>query len=123
MKNSKHDTLLFIARLIIGGLFIYTGWLKVSDINMTVGFFSTLGIPAFMAYVVGYCELLGGIAVVFGIYLEKATIILSIIMIVAIYLTRNGGLALFGLPLVTLAGLLSIMASGAGRYAVKMKGK
>ena len=119
MSNKKKDFLLLVVRLIIGGLFIATGWMKVSAPADTVAFFSTLGMPAFVAYVVGYAELIGGIAIVLGFWTNIVSIILAVIMIGAIYFTRGGGFSVYGLPLVTFAGLLSIIASGPGRYALR----
>jgi putative oxidoreductase len=121
MTSSKKDIAVLIVRLIIGGIFIFSGWMKISDMTMTVGFFGTLGIPAFLAYIVGYAEFIGGILLVIGLWTCISSIVLGIIMIVAVILTVSAGPSMFMTPLVTLAGLISILGSGAGRFAIRCK--
>lgn len=117
--NNK-DALLLVSRLIIGGIFIFSGWMKVSDMPTTIGFFASVGIPAVLAYVVAYAEVLGGLAIVLGLWTKLAASGLVIIMLGAIYFAAKiGGFQMAGLPLVTLAGLLSLIASGAGSIALK----
>ena len=122
MKNQLKmhpDVALLITRLIIGGIFVYSGWAKVADIAGTVGMFSQMGIPAFLTYIVSYGELIGGVLLILGLWTELAALFLTIVMLVAFYLTRNFGFQSFGLPLVTLAGLLAILGLGAGKYKIK----
>jgi len=118
MKINKNLAVL-IVRIIIGGIFITTGWMKVFDMVATVGFFNGLGIASFLAYVVSYAELVGGILIILGLWTEIATGVLAIIMLVAIYYVRSMGFQGFMGPLAVLAGLISLIASGAGQYAVK----
>lgn len=121
MSDKKRNWTLLVVRLILGGIFIVAGWAKVADMASTVGFFATLGIPAFLAYVVGYLELIGGILLVLGICTEKSAAVLALIMIVAVWLTMPGGFQMFSTPLSVLAGLLSLMASGPGAYSVRKR--
>lgn len=119
MTQKKRDILVLVVRLIIGGIFISAGWMKVSDMATTIGYFAQMGIPAFLAYVVGYVELLGGLSIVLGLWSCLATAVLSVVMIFAMWYSRSMGFAGIFPPLAVLAGLLSIAASGAGRYAVR----
>ncbi len=118
MSSNSKNTALLLARLIIGGIFIYSGWAKVSDIAMTIGYFSAMGIPAFMAYVVGYLELIGGVLVVVGFWTEISAAILAVIMTFAVYFSFSGGFLSYGLPLVTFAGLILLATSGAGKFSI-----
>jgi putative oxidoreductase len=115
------DFALLIARLIIGGIFIYAGWMKVVDIQTTVGIFNSLNIPSFFTYLVSYGELIGGILLALGICTSFVSLFLSTIMIVAVFLSRMGGMEMFGTPLVILAGLISIWGNGAGKYRMFRK--
>ena len=117
------NILLLIVRLIIAVIFIYAGWAKVSAMAQTIGFFSKIGIPAFLAYITGYTEFIGGILLALGLWSEWVATVLAIIMGFAVYFTYGGGFQSFSMPLVTLAGLLSIIASGSGAYAIKLKRK
>jgi putative oxidoreductase len=115
-KNA--DALLLIARIIIGGIFIYSGWAKIEMMEQTVGYFASMGIPAFLTYVVAYGELVGGALLVIGLWSEYSIAFLSVIMIVAIYYTRSMGMQGFGFPLSVLGGLIAIAAHGTGKYSV-----
>jgi uncharacterized membrane protein YphA (DoxX/SURF4 family) len=121
MSTTKKNVLILVVRLIIGGIFIASGWMKVSAITQTVEMFATMGIPVFLTYVVSYAELAGGALIALGLWAELAAIVLAIIMVVAVYLTRTAGFAVFSMPLATLGGLLAIIATGAGRYALDSK--
>ena len=123
MFTKNKDIFILISRLIIGGIFVVSGWMKVSAMTQTIGFFHTLGLPASLAYLVGYAELIAGLLVVFGLFIERSALILAIIMVVAVYFTRGGGLQMYGFPLTMLAGLLLIIVSGPGAYILRSKKK
>ncbi|MEN9621690.1 MAG: hypothetical protein RLZZ67_124 [Candidatus Parcubacteria bacterium] len=114
----RKDISSLVVRLIIGGIFIAAGWMKVSDMAGTLGFFSSLGIPAYLTYAVSYLELIGGVAIVLGAWTCISSAVLGVIMIVAVGITYKGGLQAFGYPLVTLAGLVSLIGSCGGKFSV-----
>ena len=121
MSNKRKDIALLVARLIIGGIFITTGWMKISNFPATIGFFSSLGIPAFLAYVVGYLEFIGGITLVLGVWTCLSAAVLAVIMVFAVWFTHSMGFQAFGTPLATLAGLVSLVGSCGGKYALACK--
>lgn len=115
----RADISLLLTRLIVGGIFIFSGWMKVSDMEATIGFFGQLGIPSFLAYVVGYLELIGGVMIVLGFWTCLAAAVLAVIMLFAIWFTREMGMQGFGLPLATLAALLALVGVCGGKYSLK----
>ncbi len=117
MSHTRKDVALLITRLIIGGIFIYSGWEKVSAMSQTLGFFATLGIPAFLTYIVSYAELIGGVMLVLGFWTCLVAGVLSVIMLFAIWYTRAMGFQGFGLPLATLAGLVALFGVCGGKYS------
>ena len=124
MKNifaKRSDGALLCTRLIIGGIFIYTGWLKVSDMAATVGFFTQLGIPSFFAYLVGYFELIGGVMLVLGLFTCLAALVLAVIMVFAVCFTRGMVFQGFATPLATLAALLALFGVCGGQFALFCK--
>jgi len=100
-----------IVRLIVGAIFIVAGWMKVSDMVPVVQNFGQMGLAPFLAYFVAYAELIGGIMLVLGFYVELAALVLAVIMVVAIYLTRNFGFQVYSMPLSVLAGAVSILGT------------
>ncbi len=109
MFKSLENSFLLIARLVIGGIFIYAGWLKVADMPSTLAMFATLGIPAFLTYIASYAELIGGVLLVLGLFTEFAAVVLAVIMLVAAYLSREGGMATYSLPVAVFAALLQFL--------------
>ena len=114
----RKDWMLLITRLIVGGIFILSGWAKVSDMAATVAGFGQMGIPSFLAYAVSYIEFIGGILLVLGVYTCTVSAVLAVIMIFAVWFTRSAGLQGFGFPLSLLAALLSLCGACGGRFSL-----
>ncbi|WP_079525196.1 DoxX family protein [Halobacillus hunanensis] len=74
-----------ILRLFLGLTFFVHGLSKFQGgIGNTAGFFESLGIPGFAAYVVATIELIGGLAVIVGIGTQVISILFALIMAGAI---------------------------------------
>jgi uncharacterized membrane protein YphA (DoxX/SURF4 family) len=116
MKNRK-DIGLLIARIIVGGIFIMAGWAKVSDMAATIGYFGQMGFSPFWAYLVGYVELIGGALVVLGLWTCLVSVVLTIVMIVAAYVSRSAGFAGMMGPIALLASLVVFATSCGGKYS------
>lgn len=114
----RKDITALVARLIIGGIFITAGYLKIMEMEGTIAFFGQLGVPAFLAYIVTYAELIGGVFLVLGLWTCIPAAVLSIIMLAAIYLSFEGGFQAYSYPLVVLAGLVALIGSCGGRYSL-----
>jgi len=85
--TSKFDWLPgLISRLTIGGIFIQTGWGKLTHLDKVIQFFSSLGIPAprIQAPFVAAVEFGCGTLVLLGLFTRVAAIPLIGTMIVAI---------------------------------------
>lgn len=129
--HSNVDLGLFLIRLAVGVVFITHGYGKLMNISGTTGFFSSIGIPMaeFFAWVVALVELIGGIALVLGLWVPVFGLLLAIIMFFAIVLVKwvgpNGGFSSSEFEIVLLFASLGIMFSGAGKCALdnKMFGK
>lgn len=129
MVNIKknHDLGLLLLRIAIGAVFIAHGWGKFAQMDGTIAFFATIGFPAIIAYLVAAVELLGGVALVIGLWTDLVTLLFSIVMVVAIVYVKMGKFGLgfvdgYEFDLVLLAGSLAIMFVGPGKYTA-LKGK
>ena len=111
-------------RLMVGVVFIYHGFAKVSDISSTAGFFSQIGLThPLLPYLAGYGELLGGIFMILGLWLRYTSVVLVIIMAVAIETVHihNGFNIMKGgyeYALTLLVTSLAIGMIGAGKYSI-----
>jgi putative oxidoreductase len=75
-----------LVRLCLGVLFAQSGWGKLHNLGGTTQFFASLGIPApgAQALFVSLVELLGGLALIFGLGTRLAALFLGGTMVVAI---------------------------------------
>ena len=92
-----------VARLVVGTVFLLTGWGKLHGLEQVTSFFTDLGLPmpAFMAVLVATTELVGGTFILLGLFTRIAAVALLTTMIVAILTAQleniNGIGALAGL--------------------------
>jgi uncharacterized membrane protein YphA (DoxX/SURF4 family) len=122
MKWGDRDMGLFIIRLGIAIVFIVNGWMKFSAMEQTVANFATMGISAFWVYVLAAVELLGGIGMLLGYCVKWAGILLSLVMVFAIFLvTGKMGFLAYQINIILLSASLGISMTGAGSWAVGKK--
>ena len=118
------DVGLLLLRLILGVVFIYHGWAKVTNIEGTLGFFSSIGLGSTaLVYLAAYGEFLGGILMILGLWTRLVAPVLVIIMAVAIQTVhlKNGFSAAaggyeFALTLLVVSDAAGML--GAGKYSV-----
>lgn len=117
----------FLLRLTLGFTFFMHGFDKVKGgISGTAGFFDSVGIPGFMAYIVAGIELVGGLAMILGLATRIFAVLFSIILLVAIFTVKlsagflNGG---FELDVVLIAIAVHIALAGPAKYALDSRFK
>lgn len=111
-------------RLVLGLLFVFAGYGKLTDLAMASGFFETLGIPAagFFALLVGLVEFLGGLALIAGVFFVPAAFFLAVIMLVAFLTTQLGMPFMEMAPVLSyLAALLVLMGTGPGAWVLSKR--
>jgi len=75
----------FLLRIVLGISFFVHGFVKFQGgIENTVGWFDSIGIPGFLAYVVASVELVGGAALILGLGTRIISTLLALIMVGAI---------------------------------------
>ncbi len=119
MNCSAKDLGLLLLRIGVGITFIIFGWMKVSDMGMTVAFFAQLGIPTFLTYIVAWGELLGGLAILLGILIPVSAIFLSVVMVVAIAtVTGKAGFPAYVPNALLILNSIALIFLGAGRFSI-----
>lgn len=111
------DAGLLVLRIGVGAIFIFTGWMKVSDLAGTVGFFGTIGFAPFWAYLVSFVELVGGIAVLLGVYTRVAAGLIAVVMFVATYKLLATPQMLIA-PVSLLFSTVALNLAGGGKYSL-----
>lgn len=125
MKNIFHDRDfgLLVLRVVVGAVFLIHGYQKFQMMSGTIGFFASIGLPAFMAYVVATVETLGGLSLIVGYGSKISAALLAITMAVAIvkvhgpngFMVGKGG---YEFTLTLLAANVAILYAGAGKYGL-----
>jgi putative oxidoreductase len=81
-----------ILRVFLGATFLIHGAAKFQGgIENTVGFFESLGLPGFTAYLVAFIELAGGLAMILGVGTRIISILFAIVLAVAIIKVKMAG--------------------------------
>lgn len=123
--NSDYAAL--ILRVASGVLFIAHGLMKVFIFTIpgTVGYFESLGLPGFLAYLVILAEVGGGIALILGVATRAVSVALIAVLLGAtwahsgngwVFSSANGGWE-FPLFWAVVQGAIALLGSGA--YALK----
>ena len=113
----------FVLRLFVGVVFLTYGALKLfGGLEGFTGSLSRIGVPlpGIMAPVVAAIEFVGGLALILGSGTRIAALLLSCVMVVAIFTVTikigfSGG---YDLNLALLGGLLALLLAGPGKPAV-----
>jgi putative oxidoreductase len=114
------DTGLLIMRLVLAVVFISHGWSKLDGMEGTIAFFASLGLPAILAWAVALIEVLGGIAMLLGLYTKYAGFLLSAVMVGAIFTVKlPKGIMTAELEMALLALALGVSLIGPGSYTLK----
>ncbi|MDP3975208.1 MAG: DoxX family protein [Candidatus Jorgensenbacteria bacterium] len=121
IKKANVDVGLLLLRIAVGVTFIAHGWSKFMNIEGTTAFFAGLGLASLFVYFVAAVELVGGLAVLFGLFTDVAGILLAINMVFAIILVKfsKGLLGGYEFDLVLLLAALGIAFAGPGKYVLK----
>lgn len=126
MNTKNYDLASLILRLGLGVMFIAHGLLKLMVFTLpgTAQFFESVGFPGWMAYLITYAEIGGGVLLVLGIYTRLVSLALLPVLLGALFVhsgsgwlftNQNGG---WEYPAFLLLATVAQALLGAGRYAI-----
>ncbi|MGE7760150.1 DoxX family protein [Peribacillus sp. NPDC097895] len=126
---NKQEIGTFLLRVMLGFTFLMHGLSKFQGgLGNISGWFQSIGIPGFMAYVVGTIELVGGIALIFGLGTRIISVLLIFIMAGAILYVKlpagfmgNGEGTGFELDLVLMIIALHLGLNGSSFLSIDSK--
>ncbi|WP_261130131.1 DoxX family protein [Bacillus sp. Marseille-Q3570] len=125
MEN-KYEVSSLILRVILGLTFFIHGLAKFQGgIENTVGWFGSIGLPGFLAYGVALLELVGGIALVLGLFSRVISVLFALLMVGAIFKVKlaagflgNGQMAGYELDLALLAMAVAVAINHSKAYSL-----
>ena len=113
---------LLVLRIGLGVIFTAHGLSKVQGMDGVVGYFATLGFAPFMAYLVSYAELLGGIALLLGVFTRLAAASLAAIMaVVLLFIKMSAPITGMGgneLELALFVSAVALAFMGGGHFSL-----
>ena len=118
---------LALLRIILGVVFFAHGYLKFFKMGMdgVVGFFTSLGIPAptLAAWFVTWLEMIGGLALILGVFTPVLGILFAIEMAVVIMTAKKGGGFFvpkgYEFELTLLVASLALALTGPGAFSLQ----
>jgi putative oxidoreductase len=112
---------LLIIRVVVGLIFLLHGWPKLAEPSGAMGFFSNLGLPSFLAPIVGVVEVGAGLMLLFGLFARPAAAALLVIIAGALILVQipAGIQPGFERDWLIAASLLLLIAHGPGAFALR----
>ncbi len=126
---STSDLVLLIGRVLLGWIFMRSGYGKIFDIPAYAATFPARGMPAFLAYISVPAEFFGGIALILGFATRYVVLVMVIFMLVATFSShrywnftdaaaRRAQDSSFYKNTAILGGFFFLFACGAGRFSV-----
>lgn len=122
MKCETVDWGLLIVRLGLALTFIVHGGVKLATVPATMFAFSQMGLPGWLGVIVGVVELLGGTAMLLGMYTRYAGYALSLVMLGAIFSVtwKTGFVSGWESEFMLFIMSLGIAFAGPGKYSVQL---
>lgn len=111
---------LVLIRVAVGLVFLMHGWMKVNNMQMIEGVFIGMGLTGGTAVFIAWLEVIGGIAMMLGVFTRVFGVVFGIQMIVAYFLT--GGFSTpyqkHELEIVLMLLSFGLALTGSGKYSV-----
>ena len=123
------DVVILVARIMIGLIFVMSGWPKLMNFSATVAGIAKRGVPEFLAYLAPPVEFFGGLAIMLGLFTEAAAILMVVFTIIATltshrywefsdaaqYRAQNTN---FWKNVTMMGGMLLLFVTAGGRYSI-----
>jgi putative oxidoreductase len=129
--QANRDPLLLLGRVLVGGIFVVSGYGKLFGLAAFAASLEKNGVPyASMPAPVGACvEFFGGLAIVLGVEVRAAALLMIAFVIVATLVShrfweledaaRRAQVTQFSKNVAIIGGFVLLHAAGGGRYAVE----
>lgn len=123
------DFVILVARVLIGLIFVMSGWEKLMNYQAAVAGIAQHGAPQFLAYLAPLVEFFGGVAVVLGVVTPAAAILMFVFTIAATVTSHRfwqvtdpaqyrAQSTNFWKNVSMMGGMLLLFVTGGGRWSV-----
>jgi len=129
LAANMSDILLLIGRILLGWIFVRSGYGKLFSLDAYAATLPPRGIPAFLVYIAVPVEFFGGLALIFGLATRYVVMIMIVFMLVATFsshrywevtdlATRRVQDSAFYKNIAMLGGFVFLFVCGSGRLSL-----
>ena len=134
LAASWQDFLLLVGRVLLGFIFINSGWRKLMDIPAFVTTMPRRGLPGFLGYIAPPVEFFGGLCLVVGFATRYVSLVMLLFIIIATFSSHRyweappaqygNQSSHFWKNVSMMGGTVLLFITGAGRFALdRMMGR
>ena len=129
LAANTSDFVLLVGRILLGWIFVRSGYGKILDIAAYGATFPARGMPSWLAYIAVPAEFFGGIALILGLATRYVVVVMIVFMLVATFTShrywdftdvalRRAQDSNFYKNMAILGGFFFVFAIGAGRFSL-----
>ena len=122
------DLLMLLARVLLGWIFVQSGWGKLMNISGFVATMPRRGLPDFLGYIAPFVEFIGGVLLIVGLATRYASLVMLLFIIIASFSSHRywasepaqvaNQSSHFWKNVSMMGGTVLLFITGAGRYAL-----
>lgn len=122
------DALLLLGRVLIGWIYVQSGWRKLMDVPGFAASMAKRGVPEFLGYMAPPVEFIGGLAIVLGLGTRYGALLILLFTIVATFLShaywtfpeaeKARQLTQFWKNVTMMGGLIVLFVTAGGRFSL-----
>jgi len=122
------DLLILLARIMIGLIFVMSGWGKLMNISGFAATMSQRGLPDFLGYLAPFVEFIGGVLLIIGFATRYVSLVMLLFIIIASFSSHRywasepaqvaANFNNFWKNVTMMGGMVLLFVTGAGRYAL-----
>lgn len=129
LAANTQDFILLCGRILIGWIFIRSGYAKLFNFDANAASLVARGVPHFMAYIAVPVEFFGGLAVLFGVATRYAALLMAAFTVIATLISHRywqftdaaayrAQATNFYKNVAIIGGFFFLFATGAGRISI-----
>jgi putative oxidoreductase len=129
IAEQGRDALLLLGRVLLGWIFVSSGWRKLMDIPGFVATMPRRGLPEFLGYVAPPVEFIGGVCLLLGFATRYTALVMLLFVVTASFSSHRywtitdaaqyaNQSSHFWKNVSMKGGLVLLFITGAGRYAL-----
>ena len=128
LASAWYDFLLLLGRILLGWIFVQSGWNKLWTISTFATGMSNRDVPAFLGYLAPFIEFFSGLALVLGLATRYSALLVILFTVAATWIAhwywtmpepqKTQNTVQFWKNVSILGGLLTVFAVGGGRLSI-----